>query len=82
MEPKPTNTDAIFQAIITHKQTNDGNSPTIRQLMDATGITSTSVVAYHLRKLETSGLISRNPFDSRAINVPGGKWVYEGQGLA
>ena len=35
-----------------------GYAPTMRELCSATGITSTSVIAYHLHQLRAQGLIS------------------------
>ena len=47
--------------------------PSIRQIQDACGISSTSVVDYNLRILETRGYIRRDREVSRAIEVtPGG----------
>lgn len=38
----------------------NGYSPTIREIGKAVGITSTSVVAYHIKVLEAAGAVSRN----------------------
>lgn len=42
---------------------------TIREIMDATGISSTSVVDYHLRMLEQAEKIHRHARKSRFIQV-------------
>ena len=57
------------------KKSNDGCAPTIREIMSSCGISTTSVVSYHLAKLEKENKISR-PGDkaSRMIMVTGGKW--------
>ena len=44
-------------------------SPTLREIQVACGISSVSVVAYNLKKLETDGLISQRPNQSRSIRV-------------
>ena len=67
----------VLEAIINFKINNDGLSPTLRDIMRVTDITSSSVVTYYLNKLEHQGFISRNPKISRGIQVVGGKWIYE-----
>jgi len=42
-------------------------TPTIRELMTATGVTSSSTLRYYLIKLETLGWIKRVPRVSRGI---------------
>jgi len=51
-------TDLVLEAIkmFWHEK---GYSPSIRDIMEATGISSTSVVHYHILKLERAGVISR-----------------------
>jgi len=44
-----------------------GIPPTIREICDGCGISSTSVVHYHLGKLEAAGYIRRTPRISRGI---------------
>ncbi len=69
----------VFDFIIEYKTSNDGNSPTIREIMRATSCTSTSVVNYYLNRLHYDyGLITR-PRENRqrSITVIGGKWTYE-----
>lgn len=45
-------------------------SPTLREIQDACGFSSVSLVAYHLNKLEDKGLISRSgPNQARSIRV-------------
>lgn len=46
-----------------------GYQPTIRAMADALGISSTSVVAYHLQKLEDGGLITREAYVSRGLAI-------------
>lgn len=47
-----------------------GYSPSIREICIHTGISSTSVVAFHLRRLEELGHIRRDPKIARAISFP------------
>ena len=72
---------ATYEFILQYKREHDGNSPSIREIIDATGAGSTSVVSTRLRRLEREGLI-RMPKDkgSRQIEVIGGEWRYAGQG--
>jgi repressor LexA len=48
-----------------------GYPPSIRDIQDKLKISSTSVVAYNLRKLEERGLIERDNKVSRGIKMPG-----------
>lgn len=64
---------AVFDFIVSYKRSHDGNSPTLRQIMDACGITSTSVASYALRGLARAGKIRILP-GSQGIVVIGGCW--------
>ena len=44
-----------------------GRSPTIREIRDACGISSTSVVDYNVGKMEGLGVLTREPEISRSI---------------
>ncbi len=46
-----------------------GIMPSYREIARATGIPSTSVVAYHLRQMEKIGLIERAPYAVRSIRL-------------
>ncbi len=46
-----------------------GFPPTVREIGDAIGVNSTSLVSYYLKRLEERGLISREPSMSRAIQL-------------
>jgi len=54
----------------------NGFPPTIRDIVSATNITSTSVVNYNLNKLVEAGFIERETFSSRGLrlikDIPGG----------
>lgn len=60
----------VLEKIVEYKREN-GISPSIRELMQLTGVTSTSVMKYYLDRLEEEGLISRLPHFSRSIMVKG-----------
>jgi repressor LexA len=49
----------------------NGYPPTIREIGQALGISSTSVVNYNLNKLEKAGLLGRDSQVSRGLKVPG-----------
>lgn len=67
----------IFDFIVQYKTANDGQSPTMREMMGGTDITSTSVITYYLDTLVEYGLILRVDKESRGIQVVGGKWRLE-----
>ncbi len=46
-----------------------GYPPTVRDICAATGISSTSVVNYNLKRLEEAGYLRRNPETSRGIRL-------------
>ena len=48
-----------------------GYPPTVRELCEAVGISSTSVVNYNLKRLEEQGFLRRNPDVSRGIQLLG-----------
>jgi SOS-response transcriptional repressor LexA len=75
--------EKVYEFIVKFKGGHDGNSPTIREIGDACGISSTSVVVYWLIRLEDQGLIRRPepPIGNRyacKIEVVGGEWVLDG----
>ena len=49
--------------------TNRGYPPSIREIGDAVGLTSTSSVAHQLRTLERKGFLRRDPNRPRAVDV-------------
>lgn len=64
---------AIYDAIVAFKTDNDGNSPTTRDLSQATGISSSSLVWNYLKGIERAGYITIAK-GSRNIRVRGGSW--------
>ena len=69
------NKASIFHFIISYKTENDGLSPTYREICEECGISSTSVVRYHLLKLEQEGKIAFGK-KKRGIKIIGGEWRY------
>lgn len=71
----------ILNCIVMFKSKHDGNSPSIREIGDACGINSTSVVRYHMDRLERFGMIERagSGHEPRMIRVIGGCWLPPGQ---
>ena len=57
---------AILTFIAGYMRSN-GYSPTMREICDGAGISSTSVASYHLVRLERKGYITRTPKLSRSI---------------
>lgn len=68
MENLNKKTIQIFK-IIKKNIENQGYPPSIREIGDAIGMSSTCSVYKHLEKLEKSGYIKRNPSKPRAIEV-------------
>jgi repressor LexA len=65
----------VFSFILKFKAANDGIPPTIREICEACGISSTSVVNNILKRLERRGWIILEPgFQTRKIKVVGAHW--------
>ena len=63
---------AIFGYIAGYKTEHDGLSPNVREICRALDISSTSIVAYHLRRLEAAGDITR--MGNHGIKITRGEW--------
>ena len=57
-------------AFIQEFKTGKDYAPTVREIAEHCGIKSTSVVQYHLDKLEDAGLIKREKEKFRSISIP------------
>jgi len=68
MFAKNNTTVAVLRAIAAFWD-REGFSPSIRDIMDATGISSTSVVKYHILKLERAGRLRWTPRVARSYVV-------------
>ena len=63
--------DRVGEAdVIRASVTTRGYPPSIREIGDAVGLTSTSSVAHQLRTLERKGYLRRDPNKPRAVDVP------------
>lgn len=72
--------EAILGFIFQYKTANDGNSPAMRDIGAACGISSASLVVYYLNRLNDDGLIE---FDEcGGLVVIGGRWEYTGPEIA
>ena len=65
---------ALYRYIVDYKRAHDGNSPTLREIVDAGLASSTSVADYRLAALEEAGLIRRPCSGARTIEVVGATW--------
>ena len=61
---------AILEFIVTQQQVR-GFPPSVREIGDAVGLTSTSSVHHQLRTLERKGYLRRDPHRTRAVDVRG-----------
>lgn len=70
----------ILQFIIGYKRAHDGNSPTLREIMQANNISSSSAMQNILIQLERQGVIiyNNNLGENRSIQVVGGQWTFHG----
>jgi hypothetical protein len=75
--------DQVYRFLVSYKESHDGNSPTMREIIEGAGVSSTSMVAFYLDKLEAENLICR-PIPATGkrmtanIEILGGKWILEG----
>lgn len=60
---------SIIIAVIQDSVRDRGYPPTVRELCEATGTSSTSVISYNLKRLEEFGYIRRNKDRSRGIQL-------------
>lgn len=65
--------EKVLRFIVEFRKKN-GFSPNIREIGDATGISSTSVVSYDVGRLEEKGMVTRHSTLSRSI-VPTSRGV-------
>lgn len=65
----------VYNFIVNFKTENDGIAPTMREIADNVGISSTSVVNTILERLQDKGFIVLIDEVARGIKVVGGKWT-------
>jgi len=68
-KPLPERQQRVLDYIKHHIATH-GFPPTVREIGEAIGVSSTSLVSYYLKRLEEGGYIMREPSISRAIQLP------------
>ncbi|ORB86504.1 repressor LexA [Mycobacterium kansasii] len=71
VDPTLTERQRTILNVIRNSVTNRGYPPSIREIGDAVGLTSTSSVAHQLRVLERKGYLRRDPNRPRAVDVRG-----------
>lgn len=71
LESSLTERQRTILNVIRASVTNRGYPPSIREIGDAVGLTSTSSVAHQLRTLERKGYLRRDPNRPRAVDVRG-----------
>jgi SOS-response transcriptional repressor LexA len=70
--------DLLAEYIVSYKRENDGNSPSVRQMMEGCALSTTSVVNYYLDNLERRGIIKARDYkQARHIEIVGGYMNYE-----
>ena len=62
--------ERIMEFIASYTATH-GYAPGVRDIADGCGISTTSVVSYHLKRLQADGRITRDPMIARSIRVVG-----------
>jgi SOS-response transcriptional repressors (RecA-mediated autopeptidases) len=72
----------VYEFIVAFKQGHDGIAPSVLEIGKACGISSTSVVRYHLSSLALLGMIECNWGKSRMISVTGARWIPPSQGIS
>jgi len=71
VDPTLTERQRTILNVIRASVTSRGYPPSIREIGDAVGLTSTSSVAHQLRTLERKGYLRRDPNRPRAVDVRG-----------
>jgi repressor LexA len=71
VDPSLTERQRTILKVIRESVTSRGYPPSIREIGDAVGLTSTSSVAHQLRTLERKGYLRRDPNRPRAVDVRG-----------
>ena len=68
---------AVVDAIASYRAER-GYAPSVRDVQERTGFSSTAVVAYWLRECELGGLLVREPYAHRAITLTAAGWALAG----
>jgi SOS-response transcriptional repressor LexA len=70
--------DRAYAFIVAYKLQNDGNSPSVREIMAGVELSTPFLVTKVLRKLEKDGRITRKAGGHCQITVIGGSWTIPG----
>lgn len=65
----------VFGFIVSYKKTHNGNSPSLRDIVDNTRSASTSTAYHSIRKLELAGYLKMDNNKARNITIRGGVWT-------
>lgn len=68
----------MLDFITQYKQAHDGNAPTLREIGDAAGVSSTSLISYYIDELARAGKIRRAGLAARQIELIGGRYIPPG----
>ncbi len=64
----------IYDYICLYKTENDGCAPSVYEIGDAVGISSSSMVNRYLNRMVSRGMIERGGKKGRMILIPGARW--------
>lgn len=74
---------AVLNFLVSYKCAHDGNSPSLREIGDQIGVSSTSLLDYYLKELETAGYIRpRKLWRARQIHLVGGEYSWKSPEVA
>lgn len=59
----------VVLAILDYQPANCDRSPSVRDLRDALGVSSTHTISQHLYNLERKGYITSEPFTARSVRL-------------
>jgi len=65
----------VYRFILAFKKSHNGNSPSMREILEGTGSASTSTVSKSIGKLVKLGYLKMDNSKARNISVPGSVWV-------
>lgn len=66
---------SVYDWLVAYKTDHDGNSPSLREIMQGCKLQSTSVASRILRDLASDGCILIDEKRSRCIHIVGAKWL-------
>lgn len=72
--------EKVFDFIVSYKQAHDGLAPSYTEIMAACEIKSRAHVHFVLNALHDDGIINKGD-GYRNLSVPGGRWIYDPEGV-